>query len=216
MHDFYGRFMKPGASEKEQVFVGRIAIVVMMFVAGFIALQLSNALQAFQILLQIGAGTGLLFILRWFWWRINAISEVVAMVVSFLVAVAFEIFDPGWSAWQELVTGVGITTVAWVGATLVSKPSERETLRSFCRLINPGGHGWRPIYEELAAEEHPFETNRVNIPRGILCMVLGCLAVYAVLFATGSFVYGESVHGLILGGIAVLASLGIVRLKFNH
>ena len=216
VHDFYGRFVRPDASEKEQVLVGRIAIVVMMFVAGFVSLQLSNALQAFQILLQIGAGTGLLFILRWFWWRINAVSEVVAMVVSFIVAVMFEVVDPGWSAWQQLITGVGITTIAWVSATLLSKPSERETLKSFCRLINPGGPGWRPVYDDLATEAYRFDTNRVNIPRGILCMVLGCLAVYAILFATGSFLYGELTDALVLTVVATFAALGIVKLKFNH
>ena len=107
VHDVYGRFVKPDASEKEQVLIGRLCIVVMMCIASFIALQLSNALQAFEILLQIGAGTGLLFILRWFWWRINATSEVVAMVVSFTVAVFFKSIDTGLSSWQELLLGVG-------------------------------------------------------------------------------------------------------------
>lgn len=216
VHDFYGRFVKPDASEKEQVLVGRIAIVVMMLIAGVFALQLSNALQGFQIMLQIGAGTGLLFILRWFWWRINAISEIVAMVVSFLVAVGFEVFDPGLAAWQELVLGVGITTVAWVSTTLLTPPSDRATLRSFVQLINPGGHGWQPVYADLATEGHRFDDEAVNIPRGILCMVLGCFAVYAVLFATGSFIYGNAINGWLLAIVACAAALGIVKLRFNN
>ncbi len=216
VHDFYGRFVKPDASEKEQVLVGRIAIVVMMLVAGFISLQLSNALQGFEIMLQIGAGTGLLFILRWFWWRINAVSEIVAMVVSFVVAVAFKVFDPGLDAWQELIIGVGITTISWVTATLLTPPSAEDTLRAFCRLINPGGRGWRPIYEQLEREGHRFETESVNIPRGILCMVLGCMTVYGLLFATGSWLYDQPGSALVFALFSIAAAYGIVRLKFNH
>ena len=215
VHDFYGRFVKPDASEKEQVLVGRITIVVIMFVAGFLALQLSNALQGFEIMLQIGAGTGLLFILRWFWWRINAISELVAMIVSFTVAVGFKVFDPGLAAWQELVIGVGVTTASWVGATMLTTPTDSATLKSFCRLINPGGPGWKPVYGALKDEGHRFTSSGVNLPRGILCMVLGCLAVYALLFATGSWLYGQSGNAAILGAVAVLSAAGIVRLKFN-
>jgi len=215
VHDFYGRFIKPDAGQREQVLVGRIAIVAMMLVAGFIALRLSNALQAFEILLQIGAGTGLLFILRWFWWRINALSEIVAMLVSFVVAVGFETFDTRLAAWQELLLGVTITTICWVSATLLSKPADAETLKSFCRLINPGGPGWRPVYRELDGEQHRFNADAVNIPRGILCMLLGSLAVYAVLFATGSWLYGDRALAVGLGCVATASALGIVRLRFN-
>ena len=216
VHDFYGRFVKPEASEKEQVLVGRIAIVLMMCVAGFISLQLSNALQGFEIMLQIGAGTGLLFILRWFWWRINAVSEIVAMVVSFVVAVSFKVFDPGLAAWQELIIGVGITTASWVSATLLSPPSADETLRAFCRLINPGGRGWRPIYVQLEREGHEFENESVNIPRGILCMVLGCATVYGLLFATGSWLYDQTGSAMAFAVLSIASAYGIVRLRFNH
>ncbi|MEM9208092.1 MAG: sodium:solute symporter family protein, partial [Pseudomonadota bacterium] len=216
VHDFYSRFVKPEASEREQVLVGRIAIVVMMFVAGFISLQLSNALQGFEIMLQIGAGTGLLFILRWFWWRINAISEIVAMVVSFAVAVAFKVFDAGFSAWQELLIGVGVTTASWVAATLMSPPSAEETLRDFCKLINPGGRGWRPIYARLEREGHRFATDSVNVPRGILCMLLGCVTVYGLLFATGSWLYDQTSVAIVLASFSLAGAYGIVHLKFNH
>ena len=216
VHDFYSRFVKPEASEKEQVLVGRIAIVAMMLVAGFISLQLSNALQGFEIMLQIGAGTGLLFILRWFWWRINAVSEIVAMIVSFVVAVAFKVFNPGLAAWQELIIGVGITTTCWVTATLLSSPSAEDTLKSFCKLINPGGRGWKPVYAQLEREGHRFDSESVNIPRGILCMVLGCTTVYGLLFATGSWLYDQTGTAMALAILSVASAYGIVRLKFNH
>ena len=215
VHDFYRRFFKPAASDRELVMVGRGAIVLMMLVAGMFALQLSNALQAFQILLQVGAGTGLLFILRWFWWRINAISEVVAMVVSFAVAVTLKIGEFGFAAWQELLIGVGITTICWVTAALLTSPADTGTLKSFCAHINPGGPGWRGIYAQLAADGVAPAGDAVNIPRGILCMMLGCVAVYGVLFATGFFLYGETTNGSILSLLAVLAAAGIVALRFN-
>ena len=215
VHDFYRRFIRPEASDREQVMVGRLATLLMMLVAGLFALQLSNALQGFEIMLQIGAGTGLLFILRWFWWRINAVSEIVAMVVSFIVAVTLKLGDFGLASWQELLTGVGITTVCWVSAALLTPAADSETLDSFCRRINPGGPGWRGVYRRLAEQGVTPEGLAVNIPRGILCMFLGCAAVYGVLFGTGFFLYGENLNAIILGAIAVAAAGGIVALRFN-
>ena len=215
VHDVYGRFIKPEATEKEQVFAGRVSIVLMMAVAGFIALQLENALQGFEIMLQIGAGTGLLFILRWFWWRINATSEIVAMIVSFTVAVGFRVVDPDLAAWQELVLGVAITTAAWVSATLLTPPTKTETLERFCTLINPGGPGWRQVYRNLSEQGRSPDSQGVNIPRGIACMFLGCTAVYAILFATGSWLYGNPAMAGLLATTAVLAAAGVVKLKFN-
>ena len=215
VHDFYSRFVRPGASESEQVLAGRVSTVIMMLVAGFFALQLSNALQGFQILLQVGAGTGLIFILRWFWWRINAISEVVAMVVSFVVAVGLQLGDFGLAAWQELLTGISITTLCWVSTAIMTSPADPETLKSFCRHINPGGPGWRHVYEDLRADGTTPASDPVNIPRGIVCMMLGCLAVYSVLFSTGFWIYGEALGGTVLAVTALAASAGIVRLRFN-
>ncbi len=215
VHDFYRRFIRPVASERELVMVGRAAIVLMMLVAGLFALQLSNALQGFEIMLQIGAGTGLLFILRWFWWRINALSEVVAMVVSFVVAVTLNLGDFGLESWQELLVGVGISTICWVSAALLAPPADIETLKSFCQRINPGGPGWSAVYRQLAEAGITPADDAVNIPRGILCMLLGCTAVYSVLFATGFYLYGEALNALVLGSIAITAAIGIILLRFN-
>lgn len=164
-------------------------------------------------MLQIGAGTGLLFILRWFRWRINAVSEIVAMVVSF--AVTLKLNDFGLASWQELLLGVGITTACWMTAALLSPPADSKTLKSFCRHINPGGPGWRGIYRRLAADGVSPQGSSVNIPRGILCMLLGCAAVYGVLFGTGFFLYGELVNAVIPSVLALCASAGIGALRFN-
>ena len=212
VNDFYKRFIKPDAPEKELVLVGRISTVLMMVVAGVIALQLSNALQAFQILLQIGAGTGLLFILRWFWWRVNAFSELVAMAVSFAVAAVFQIVNNGLESWQELLIGVSITTFAWVTAALVTRPADEETLKSFCRMTNPGGAGWRTIYEKIEAEGGSVEGDAVNLPRGILCMLLGCIMVYSALFSTGFRLYGQVLPAAILSAITLVSVIALLKL----
>ncbi len=212
VNDFYKRFVKPDAPEKELVLVGRISTVLMMVVAGFIALQLTNALQAFQILMQIGAGTGLLFILRWFWWRVNAVSELVAMVVSFVVAVLFQTLETGLESWQQLIIGVGITTAAWVCTAFFTKPADGETLKSFCKKTNPGGAGWKPVYAEIESEGGVVEGDAVNLPRGILCMVLGCALVYSALFATGFWLYGQVVPALVLSVVAVVSGIVLFKL----
>jgi len=214
VNDFYKRFVKPQAAEKELVLVGRVSTVLMMVAAAFVALQLSNALQAFQILLQIGAGTGLLFILRWFWWRINAVSELVAMVVSFVIACIFQFTENGLAQWQKLVVGVGITTCAWVLATLLTRPTDRSTLRSFCTLVNPGGPGWKRVYRAAETDGEPIISQEpsVNIPQGILCMVLGCAAVYCALFAAGSWMYGKTGGALVLAAIAAVATVVLFTL----
>ncbi len=218
VNDFYKRFMRPDASEKRQVLVGRISTVVLMILTGFMALVLQNALQAFNILLQIGAGTGLLFILRWFWWRINPFSELTAMGVSFAVAIYWQIVHPATelspvSTHVQLVSGVAVTTVAWIGVTLLTRPSETQTLRAFYRLVKPGGPGWRRVIEEAARDRDPVETPDPgwDLPAGILCMVTGCFAVYSALFATGYWIYGRHLPAAILSGVAVLSAVMLLN-----
>jgi len=210
VNDFYRRFIQPQASEKRLVLVGRLSTVAMMALAGGLALWLENSVQAFKIMLQIGAGTGLLFLLRWFWWRINAFSEIAAMVVSFLVAVFFEfVQEPLFgvdrlpTSW-EFVLGVGITTVAWVTATFLTRPTEPDRLRRFYRLAQPGGPGWRGVVDAARADGEPVEEAgaKWTVPLGLLCMMVGCAAVYGTLLATGFFLYGNILPGVILSVVA--------------
>lgn len=203
VHDFYRRFIKPTASDRELVRVGRVSTVLLMVLAGALALALSNALQAFQVLLQIGAGTGLLFILRWFWWRVNAWSEIVAMAVSGLVAAYFTFRPSGLAAWQELVVGVSLTTVAWLLATFLAPPTAEATLVEFLRRTRPGGPGWRRVRAAAVARgELPPTEASWSVPLGILCMLTGSAAIYAALFAVGSALYGQSGKAF---GLALLA-----------
>jgi Na+/proline symporter len=218
VNDFYKRFINREASDKQQVRVGRISTVVLMIFTGFLALVLSNALQAFNILLQIGAGTGLLFILRWFWWRINPYSELTAMGVSFVVAVYWQIVHawtglPEVSTHVQLVSAVAVTTVCWILVTFLTRPSDTQTLRSFYRLVKPGGPGWRRVIEEAAQDNDPVETpgKGWDVPTGIVCMVVGCLGVYSALFATGYWIYGQRLAAALLSAVAVISTVILVK-----
>ena len=208
--DFYQRFINPSASEKQLVAVGRWSTLLLMLFSALFALVLSNALQAFQILLQIGAGTGLLFILRWFWYRINAYSELTAMLVSFVLAIYFQIihvalgFDAIPNDLQFLLS-VGITTFAWVGVTLLTKPSDIETLKNFVRITQPGGKGWQTVTDQMSSSELTNNKEGWNVPRGIVCMLVGAFAIYGALFTTGFFLYGE-IRSASLLGVATLAA----------
>ena len=207
VNDFYMRFLKPEASDKELVAVGRISTVVLMVLSSFLALALSSALSAFEILLQIGAGTGLIFILRWFWWRINAYTEISAMIISFAVAIFFEAINPwlGWvdipaeQSYLKLVYSVSITTVGWLLVTFLTQPEKDEVLLSFYRKVQPASLGWKKVLDRYPAEKQ--EKGRLGMEIGL--MLVGTVMVYAALFSTGFFIYGEIVQGVIAGVVAV-------------
>ena len=213
VNDFYRRFVKPEASEKELVNVGRISTVSLMVLAGLIALKLESALGAFNVILQIGAGTGLIFILRWFWWRINAWSEVAAMVVSFIVALFFEFVTPDVPSHLRLILGIGIKTFAWLAVTFMTKPTEHSTLLSFYKLIKPHASGWQPVIRPAisAGELKAEEVTPGKLPLELVCMVAGCFLVYGVLFGVGFFLYGETGKAMI--GVAVAAVTGFILIK---
>ena len=200
VHDFYKRFLKPEASDKEQVMAGRIFTVLLMVVAAFFALKLSNALQAFNILLQIGAGTGLLFILRWFWWRINALCEIVAMIVSFVIALIMEfVVKDALLPHEKLVTGVVLTSICWIITAFVTKPTDQNVLISFYKLIRPYAKGWKPVIDEGKRSGDlvggDVATGRLTVE--ILLMVLGCFGVYSLLFGTGFALYSQTLPAII-------------------
>jgi Na+/proline symporter len=211
VHDYYHRFKKPNATEKELVYAGKISMLLLMLVAGIFALMLSNALQAFQILLQIGAGTGLIFILRWFWWRINAYSEITAMLVSFLLAVYMQVLHPMLfgetiSGTTQMLLGVGLTTLAWLIVTLKTSPESDETLIKFYKLVQAGGPGWAKIRKKIDLKELDKTKEAWDVPRGVLLMLLGSLSIYSLLFATGNFIYGEAALGGILLTLSAISS----------
>jgi len=239
VNDWYQRFYKPEATERELVTVGRWSTALLMVLAAALALLLSNALQAFNILLQIGAGTGLIFILRWFWWRINAWTEVTGMFVSFTVAIAFlfykivsvlpegkavdEVLRP-WEIsvrnalidrpalpyledWEQLLIGVAITTVCWVTVTFLTRPTETGTLQNFYSKIRPGGPGWQPVAALVAEPESAGSDQHLSLRVG--AVFIGAIGIYAILFATGFYLYGNLMATLTCGTVA-LASIAIL------
>lgn len=213
VNDFYKRFINKDAPEKKLVMWGRVWTVIFMILSCYVAVFLESALDAFQIILSIGAGTGLLFLLRWFWWRLNAYSEIAAMCLALPIACFFKFYKfPEGSllanASIQLVASVAITTVGWLIVTFLTPPDDKETLREFVRKTRAGGPGWKKVYDDAAKEgvELIGAKDHWNVPLGILCSVIGCVAIYAALFCVGAFLYGEIVLGSILLTIAVVGS----------
>ncbi len=216
VHDFYHRFIDSEASDKKLVAVGRWTTLLLMVFSGIIALLLSNALQAFSILLQIGAGTGLLFILRWFWYRINVYSEITAMIVSFVIALYLQIIHPALgfapiATIDQLLWGVGLTTLSWVLVTLLTPAEDQATLVSFYQKIQPGGPGWKKVIQQAQQAGVTLDTTKKpwDVPTGIICMLLGTAAVYSLLFAAGSLLYGDYGRMGILLLLTLVSTVGL-------
>ena len=204
VNDFYKALIKDDGDERALVNVGRVSVICLMIISSIVALMLNNALQLFQIILMFGAGTGSIFILRWFWWRINAWSEIAAMICSGVVSILFEFTPIGSMIFSEdfiqpyfkFPMVVLITTFVWVVVTFMTKPDDDETLVKFYKKTKPGGPGWKRI-KDLAKLNESENNSEWIVPRGILCMILGCFAIYSALFSTGYFIYGEITSGII-------------------
>ena len=206
VNDFYHRFIKPNATENELVLAGRLFTVISLFMGASLGLILTSAGQAFNLLLMIGAGTGMIYILRWFWWRINAYTEIVAMVSSVIIASYFNFIQTGIEDWKKIVIGSILTTIVWIIATYMTPPDDETTLRKFLKKVNPGGPGWRK-FQDLDTMK-PWA-----VPNGILSMVLGCIAVYGFLLGVGQVIYGQIISGAVL---LVISCLSALRLKIKY
>jgi hypothetical protein len=202
--------MRPGADERHYILVGRLVTAVLMALSAALTFVLDTAQASFNLLLSVGAGTGLIYLLRWYWWRINAWSEIAAMVSSFAIAVAFFIAGKSGTtiaAHTSLLITVAATTVVWIAATYLTAPTERATLVEFYRLVRPAGPGWKPVQAEAGVAASPD-----GITQALLGWVLGCLVVYAALFGTGSFLYGRTAQAVMWGIVFVVAGIGLIRL----
>ena len=204
--DFYKRFINKKASEKQIVLVGRISTIFLMIIAGFFALNLSDALGAFQILLQIGAGTGSIFLLRWFWWRVNAYSEITGMIVSFALAIYFQWFHSDLTgielaSYEKLLWSIFITTSSWILVTLLTKPSDNRILLEFYNRIKPYGIGWNGFLKSNNIKK--TGNNEDSSMKDLLLMFLGIITVYFGLFGMGYFIYNK----LLIGSIMIIISL---------
>ena len=221
VNDFYKQLINKNASEKELVNVGRVSVVILMIISSIFAIALTNSKQLFDIILMFGAGTGSIFILRWFWWRINAWSEIAAMLSSGLISILFAnekiasaIFNENFiEPYFKFPVIVLITTIVWLLVTFITKPDDDQKLIEFYKKTRPGGPGWKRIVN-LPDFESEKEYNKTwAVPRGILCMLVGCLAIYSALFSTGYFIYGELYLGLILLSSTIIFSILLFNLS---
>ena len=225
VNDFYKQQVNKHASEKELVNIGRISTVSLFVLSAVFALLLTNALQLFDVILMFGAGTGLIFILRWFWWRINAWSEISAMFVSGFISIILNFSSLGdtlfsdvgmYPSYYKFPAVVLFTTIIWVLVTFLTKPDTTESLINFCKKTNPGGPGWNKIKNEAKSQNISFnkagDNETWSVPLGILCMLCGCFAIYSLLFSTGYFIYGQINDGISFLTIAIVFSWG---LKYN-
>ncbi|MEZ4698868.1 MAG: sodium:solute symporter family protein [Rhodothermales bacterium] len=217
VNDFYQRFIRPDATQRQLVWAGRIFTIVSTVLGLGLGLLLTDAGQAFSLLLLLGAGTGLIYILRWFWWRISAYTEIVAMISSMIIAgyLTFVHDRLGFlpmSGSAKVVVGALLTTIVWIVATYFTPHDDDATLRAFYRRIKPGGNGWDAVLERARLDGDPIPKETGQLPMEILGMLLGCIAVYGALFATGFFIYGEMTSSLIAGVVSIACIVGLVRI----
>ncbi len=209
VHDFYRRFIRLDATEKHYVAVGRLVTAALMLAAVAFTYVLETARQSFELLMSIGAGTGLLYLLRWFWWRVNAWSEIAAMISSFAVAVGFAVaakMGASIPSHVGLLVTVATTSVVWIAVTFMTRPTDRAKLVEFYRLVRPAGPGWTSVRAEAGVQPSPD-----SLPQAFLSWIAGCALVYSALFGAGSAIYGHTTQALVWLAVFVAAALTLWR-----
>jgi len=206
INDFYRRFIRPDAQEKHFVLVSRLTTILVMALSLVITGFLGTISGAWAFIIEAGAGLGLVLILRWYWWRINAWSEISAMVTPFLVFGYLKAFTAIQFP-QTLFAIVGITTVIWLAATFLTAPVDEEKLIDFFRRVHPGGRGWRRIARLVPEVEGDSGFGLLTV-----CWLSGIVLVYATLFGIGKLIFGEITAGLLFLALACLAGAVIYRL----
>jgi solute:Na+ symporter, SSS family len=218
VHDFYRRFIRSDASEKHYVNTGRLCTASLYIVAASLSYVLTSAQDAFEILISIGAGTGLLYLLRWFWWRINAWCEVVAMASSFVISVVFFVMKKTGHPLpfaQTVLYSVGFTTVCWLVTAFVSAPTNRERLVAFYKKVHPAGPGWTKIRREAGVSVSDAALHGDHMGLATLGWVSGCATIWSSLFAIGNFLYGRMSLAWMLTGIFLISGT-VLLWVINH
>jgi Na+/proline symporter len=213
VHDFYRQFINREAAEKHYVLVGRWVTIGIFFCSSGLTFFLESAKDNFDIILQIGAGTGLLYLVRWFWWRVNAWCEVVAMLSSFLISLALLVLHKNgvsFSTDVALLITIAVTSVCWVTTALVGPETDHRTLIEFYRKVRPFGPGWRPIREEGGFPSQEARTLRDNIPLALLGWMAGCTVIFSALFTIGNILYGRWNYALALLAIFIVSGLALL------
>ena len=222
VHDFYRRFVQPSASEAHYVGVGRIVTIALFLLSAVTVYLIDTAKDSFDLILQVGAGTGLLYLLRWYWWRINAWSEIVAMISSFAISAVLLILKKkggvDLSTHASLLITIAFTTVCWVVTALVGPQTDRQTLVNFYRKVRPPGPGWGPIREAAGLGTGAAASDQgdagSSMPLALLGWVCGCVTIWSSLFVVGSFLYGRTMQAAALLGVFVVS--GTILLKVTN
>jgi Na+/proline symporter len=206
INDFWRRFVRPGAGERDLVRVSRVVTLLVMGLSLVVTRLIETISGAWAFILEASAGLGLVLILRWFWWRVNAWSEIAAMVAPILALVALKTWAPGLAFPQNLFAIVAITTIAWLAVTFVTPPTDRATLRAFYERVHPGGPGWRGIAAEL-----PHVKSDEGFGGLFVAWIAGVVLVYSTLFASGRLLFGRTAEGLGFAALAAVAAYVIYR-----
>jgi Na+/proline symporter len=211
VHDFYRRFIKSDASEQHYVLAGRITTLLLFVCAAGSVYLLDTAKDVFDVILQVGAGTGLLYLVRWFWWRVSAWSEIVAMASSFAVSVGLLVLKTQgivFDTHTALLATVAITTVCWVATAYLGPETDRDVLIAFYRKIRPGGPGWGHI-RELAGPVATDGSEGDDMPLALLGWLAGSTAIWSALFAEGNYLYGRMPQAIFLTVVFVISSVAL-------
>ena len=213
VHDFYRRFVRTDANEAHYVLAGRVVTVLLFVCASATVYLLDTAKDAFDIILQVGAGTGLLYLVRWYWWRVNAWCEIVAMVSSFvtsLIILALVRSGTAISTHAALLSTIAVTTICWLLTAYFGPQTDRAVLKSFYRKVRPVGPGWSAIRAELGPLTDDGGS-RENIPLALIGWVAGCTAIWSGLFVVGNFLYGRIGYALVLTAIFIVSGLTVIK-----
>jgi solute:Na+ symporter, SSS family len=213
VHDFYRRFINTTAPEHHYVTAGRVATIILFVASSATVFALDTAAESFNIILQIGAGTGLLYLVRWFWWRVTAWCEIVAMTSSFVVSITLLLLAKNGvaiDAAPALVITVLITTVCWIATAYLGPQTDRETLIAFYRKVHPAGPGWAPI-RAVAGVPKEKDTDARNFPLALLGWFAGCTTIWAGLFMVGNFLYGRMGYAYGLLAVFAISSAALIR-----
>ena len=214
VHDFYRRFVNTDASEQHYVRAGRIATIGLFVCASGMVYLLDTAKDAFDVILQVGAGTGLLYLVRWFWWRVTAWCEIVAMISSFLTSVVLLILAKNgvsFSTHVALIATVAVTTACWLLTAYLGPQTDKAVLVRFYTLVKPFGPGWAPVKRDARLSAAEARATHENIPMALIGWVAGCTTIWSSLFAVGNFLYGRTGPALMLTLVFALSAAVLVR-----
>ena len=216
VHDFYQRFLNTGKSESHYVRAGRVCTVILFVASSATVYLLDTAKDSFNLLLQVGAGTGLLYLVRWFWWRVTAWCEVAAMISSFGISVVFLILARNGmvvSTVAQLLITIAITTVCWLITAYLGPQNDPTVLIEFYKRVRPFGPGWRVVRQRagIPESEAVMDAKGQNVPLALLGWFSGCIAIWSALFTVGNFLYGRMGYTAALLAVFIVSGTVLLR-----